>query len=167
MTDRAAIEARLRAVPMLQVTSVSGDYGHPVSAMQASVQLAPDYAALAALVEELLVAHGITCADSAVAAGAAWAKKAVDRATEIDALQAQLDAKTSEAERQYDENVEQIATRAILEREIARLREALDTFGVHLTLCMIYKRTAEDIARYRYPACTCGLAAALAGPEGA
>jgi hypothetical protein len=43
---------------------------------------------------------------------------------------------------------------------IARLREALHTYGVHLTVCMLYRRTAEDIARYLYPACTCGLAAA-------
>ena len=103
------IEARLRAVPCLPHDD--GDH------------VLPDYAALAALVEELLVAHGIMCADSAVAAGAAWAKKAVERATEIDALKVQLDAKEEFIAGLEAQRSKMIAAWNIDLKQIARLRE--------------------------------------------
>jgi len=47
------------------------------------------------------------------------------------------------------------------DEEIARLRRALENYGDHKSLCAVFHRTRAQIDACEWPACTCGLNAAL------
>ena len=163
------IEARLRGVPKIVLRDPDAEY--------------VDWPALAALVEELLVAHGIMCADSAVAAGAAWAKKAVERATEIERLQEDIAnltdslALTEQAVRDGEQELEKLkaqldATREHLRREQKTcLDRGMDVSALtreNARLCeaeRLWKEWTREGTKMMYGDFREAMDAALAGPE--